>query len=256
MWTHPRLTYFESSPSNALPTYSKHGEWYNPDKEKPSNLDTVLVTSSFAKTLCDSNVHRDLRLSTHCAVSCSFATKAFNTTFNAWTPAKVIPVEKNVRYDNDTLNNLATHAWKTYGIAFNEAILNDDINEAMLVWNKMAVWYLAKLIPGCNPDDHPRGTPPVITAKALFTADPDCLDNSTKWFQNIVRIINLASEITPKSALENNDLELDEVSYQLIQQLLVDNGIPKWERYPNTPSDIRHFIIFITNKKKYKIAVS
>ena len=70
IWTHPRLTYSDSKPCNQLPTYSKHGEWDNPDKEKPSNLDTILVTSSFARTLCDSTVHRDLRLSTHCAVSC------------------------------------------------------------------------------------------------------------------------------------------------------------------------------------------
>ena len=53
IWTHPRLTYSETKPSNLLPTYSKHGEWDNPEKEKPSNLDTLLVTSSFARSLCD-----------------------------------------------------------------------------------------------------------------------------------------------------------------------------------------------------------
>ena len=103
MWVQPRLTLTEHNPKNLLPTYSKHGNWDDVNNEAPSNLDTIIVTASLARTLVASEVHQPLRLSTHCVVSCEFAPSAFSTTYQTWMPHKPIPVERIKTLDENQL---------------------------------------------------------------------------------------------------------------------------------------------------------
>ena len=197
MWTQPRQTLSEHNPDNLKPTYSKHGDWNTTHDEAPSNLDTILITASLARTLVSSNVHQNLRLSTHCAVSCELSTNSFNATFQTWVPSKPIPVERIKLQTEDQKLQHNIDTWEPYQTPFHNAIHLGLVNEAMVIWNEAAVKSLTDLIPGADYHDFVRGSEPNIVNKPLFAKNIDDIRDRTQWYSNILEACNLIRTLIP-----------------------------------------------------------
>jgi hypothetical protein len=140
--------------------------------------------------------------------------------------------------------------WAPYHEPFKKAIELGLVNEAMDIWNEAAVKSLTELIPDANYSEYIRGGCPNIVNKPLFKKNTDDIRDKTQWHCNVIEACNLIKTLTTTKEAAMEGKQLDLATFSRIQELLITNNISIKNKYPEKPSDIKHFISFLNLQRK------